>query len=185
MGLDLVEFVISVEDTFQIQIPDADAQTIATPRYLINYLTGRLPSGKSPPCLSQRAFYQLGSIIRRHLNLPRHALRPNTNLLDIFPTKGHAELWKAIGDEVGARKYWPRLGKPGWLERVETPRLNRFADIVRFMVARNPCLLLREGEGWTRHKVAEVVHGLIREQLGVRRDQYTEDSRWGSDMGIA
>jgi len=38
--------------------------------------------------------------------------------------------------------------------------------------------------GWTRRQLAEVVHGLIREQLGFQRGEYTEDSRWDQDMRI-
>ncbi len=184
MGLDIVEFVISVEDAFRVPIPDRDAEVLTTPRRLIDYLTSRLPSGLAPACLSQRAFHKLRSIICRRLKVSRTALRPNADLLDIFPKWGQAESWRTIADELGAGKYWPRLAKPGWFERFQSPRLNRLEELVRFIVARNPCLLLGEGEGWTRHQVAEVVHGLIRDQLGIRRDQYTEDSRWLQDMGV-
>jgi hypothetical protein len=43
MGLDLVEFVMSIEEAFQIRFPDEDMLAITTPRRLIDYLTARLP----------------------------------------------------------------------------------------------------------------------------------------------
>lgn len=39
MGLDLVEFVLAIEEEFDIQIPADAAENINTPRDLINYLT--------------------------------------------------------------------------------------------------------------------------------------------------
>jgi acyl carrier protein len=38
MGLDIVEFVIAVEGSFGIDIPDKDAESLETPRLLIEYL---------------------------------------------------------------------------------------------------------------------------------------------------
>jgi acyl carrier protein len=42
MGLDIVEFVIAVEGSFGIDIPDKDAESLETPRLLIEYLGGHL-----------------------------------------------------------------------------------------------------------------------------------------------
>jgi acyl carrier protein len=41
MGLDLVEAFMSVEEEFDISIPDEDAMVITTPRQLIEYLMAR------------------------------------------------------------------------------------------------------------------------------------------------
>jgi acyl carrier protein len=42
MGLDIVEFVIAVEGSFGIDIPDKDAESLETPRILIEYLDRQL-----------------------------------------------------------------------------------------------------------------------------------------------
>lgn len=187
MGLDLVMFALSVEDAFQVVIPNRDAEELLTPGRLIDYLTSRLPPGHAPPCLCQRAFYTLRTIICRRLNLSPRALGPSNDLLDLIPEPERARTWRTIAEELGARRYWPKLARPGWgwFEGMTSPRLHRFGDIVRFVAVRNPCLLLRPGEGWSRHQVAEVVHGLVREQLGLRRHEYAEDWRWSEDMGLS
>ena len=42
MGLDTVELVMAFEEEFGVTIPDADAQTMETPRAVIDYLGRRL-----------------------------------------------------------------------------------------------------------------------------------------------
>jgi len=41
MGLDLVEAVMRIEEEFEIRIADGDAETLTTPRMVIDYLMGR------------------------------------------------------------------------------------------------------------------------------------------------
>ena len=41
MGLDTVEFVMAVERELELEIPDADAERIATPGQMVSYLTTR------------------------------------------------------------------------------------------------------------------------------------------------
>jgi hypothetical protein len=41
MGLDTVEFIMRVEEAFDLSIPNEDAAAITTPRELVDYLMGR------------------------------------------------------------------------------------------------------------------------------------------------
>jgi len=43
MGLDIVEFVMDVEESFGISIPDDVAERFTTPRKLIDYILDRVP----------------------------------------------------------------------------------------------------------------------------------------------
>lgn len=180
MGLDITEFVISVEEAFRLTIPDKDAQEIATPRHLIDYIAQRLPSGQAPHCLSQRAFYRLRRVLSRRPNVARNVLVPDTRLLDILPKYEAAERWRAIGDELGMGPDWPRLR--GWFR--SGPPFRHIRGVVQFLVSQHPSLLLHPGEGWTRPMIAKAIHGLICETFGMQRDQYTEDSHFVKDMGL-
>jgi hypothetical protein len=53
-------------------------------------------------------------------------------------------------------------------------------DLVRFLLASTP--IEDEPFCWTRRQIASVVHALIVVELGVV--EYTEDSRWGEDLGF-
>ncbi len=46
MGLDTVEFVMAVEDAFQLKIPDAKAQKMLTPRQVVDYVLACLESAQ-------------------------------------------------------------------------------------------------------------------------------------------
>ena len=59
MGLDSVEFVMAVEEAFQIAIPDGEAERMLTPRQVVDYILGRLGAAERRVCLEQRAFYRL------------------------------------------------------------------------------------------------------------------------------
>jgi hypothetical protein len=48
----------------------------------------------------------------------------------------------------------------------------------------SPRSLVREGEGWTRPLIAAVLHTILHNLFGFRRDSYTEDSHFCRDMGI-
>jgi len=59
MGLDGVEFIMAVEEAFQIAIPDADAQQMFTPGDVVTYVYARVGSEGGHGCAEQRAFYRL------------------------------------------------------------------------------------------------------------------------------
>ena len=60
MGLDAVEIVMSVEETFGIEISDADAESLQTPKQLIEFICQRIKSSdEASICISQRAFLVL------------------------------------------------------------------------------------------------------------------------------
>ena len=81
MGLDIVEFVMSVEEKFCIEIPDADAQNLTTPRKLMDLHHDKSKGwSRIVGCLSQREFHRLRrALIARHW-ATRAGLKPDTPL---------------------------------------------------------------------------------------------------------
>ena len=59
MGLEIVKFVMEVEEAFQFRISDEEAQQLDTPRRCLDFIHGRVPQSTNDFCLSQRAFYRL------------------------------------------------------------------------------------------------------------------------------
>ena len=57
MGLDIVEFVMGVEEAVGVRIPDTVAANITTPRLLIDYLHGQLPQSRGPRTLGEASRY--------------------------------------------------------------------------------------------------------------------------------
>jgi hypothetical protein len=183
MGLDVVEFVMRVEETFDLKISDQDAQVLYTPRLIINYLMRRLLPAPADVCMSQRVFHNLRAALSQEVAVHRSSFRPQTNLLDLLPRDDSARIWNAVRHRLVARN-WPRLAKPGWFfENPDAPRLCIVQDIVRFLIAKNTAHPDLPRHRWTRDQISQVVHALIWEELGLPAWKYTEDSRFHEDMG--
>lgn len=94
MGLDLVELVIRTEEEFGVQIPDAVAANLITPRNVIDYLTTELNTVDRKICTSQQAFYFLRKFVLPQTSIARHSFRPQTSLDSVFSKKVRSEAWK-------------------------------------------------------------------------------------------
>jgi hypothetical protein len=111
MGLDIVEFVMSVEERFGIAIPDEDASNLVTPRKVVDYVMSKVTCGEDRGCLSQREFYRLRrALIARHWTT-RRELKPDTRLEGIVPKLNRRSLWKQLGEELQAPR-WNVLVRP-------------------------------------------------------------------------
>jgi hypothetical protein len=101
MGLEIVELVLAVEESFDIDIPDEHAQKIATPRQLVDYLARRLETASANVCLSQRAFYRLRRALRS-LDGDASTVCPESSLLPYFPRATRKARWQALTSALSA-----------------------------------------------------------------------------------
>ena len=86
MGLDVVELLLAAEEEFGLDIPDADAEKMTTPRMLADYVisrVGNLADGKGY-CLSQAGFYRIRSALVRQFGFARRDIRPDTRITDLL-----------------------------------------------------------------------------------------------------
>ena len=175
MGLDSVEFLLAVEQTFDLAIPDADASQLATPWHVVDYLERRLRSGAKPGCLEQRAFHRVRRAGMELLGHPRAAFVPDARWADLLPREQQARHWDALGAAVGLDAWPPR---PGFL-RSGPETVGATATL---LATRNAAALLKEGEGWTRPRIAEGVTRLMADELGIQSFRW--DDRFGRDLGV-
>jgi hypothetical protein len=186
MGLDVVEFVMAVEEAFALRFPDEDLIEVTTPRKLIDYVAASLSAVAADVCRSQRAFYRLRSSLAARVGCPRSAIRPETSLLELIPiAEGHA-VWEGARQDIGlaSATRWPRLDDQGWFDWFRGPRISTMREAVS-LIASHPVLAKGPESGWTREQISAVVYRLMREELGVNNwpwDGYTDDSTW-QDMG--
>lgn len=116
MGLDTVELVMKVEETFDLTIPDEEAEKILTLGDLYRFVLDRLEQPADGPsrCLSAQTFYRL----RRHLmggfRVERRRIRPASELAELFPEASRRADWSRLGASMG----WelPPLLPPKWVE---------------------------------------------------------------------
>lgn len=103
MGLDSIELVLAVEEEFGIDIDDADAANLFTPRLLANYIVSKLgvTHANDSRCLSQSAFYRIRSELIRRYGVSRKEVHPESRF-DSWIKKDVRRQWHALTAAVGA-----------------------------------------------------------------------------------
>lgn len=177
MGLDGVEFVMAVEEAFQIAIPDEDAQRMLTPGDVVSYVLSRLGSEKSHACLEQRAFYRLRNACMKVFSKPRTAIKPNTRWDDILPTRQRRHNWHLLHQATGT-PHWPRLTILGRVPAV----IATVGETARRLVSDGPAVFKHPEEGWTRRNVEDIIRKLMRDRLGIT--EFLWEQEFVKDLGV-
>jgi acyl carrier protein len=120
MGLDIVELVMAVEETFGIQIDDNDAlQIVGTPGNVAKYVAKRLSAARSGGCRSQARFYRLRGTLMRVWKTPRRKIRPATPLAELLPQDERLpERWARLSAALERPAMFPDLEYSPELARV-------------------------------------------------------------------
>lgn len=182
MGLAIIEFLIAVEDALGVRIPEGDAEAIATPRLLVNFLHGQLPQSHENRCLSQRAFYRIRGALVDRFGLDPKALRPDTEVQRMLPEAISKRHWAEIGVAVGIpKRNWPRIRGGGWFARNFLDRQPRtLGDAARQVASASPRALKQPGEGWAWNEIATVVDRCLRDWTGI--EDYSWDDRFIEEL---
>jgi acyl carrier protein len=113
MGLDGIELILRVEETFGVTIPDRDAANLRTVGDLYAWLAERVPAQRRTACLSATAFYRVRRGLCEQLHLERPDIRPDTPLQALFPRQRRRHYWRRLQGATGLRL--PELKRPPWL----------------------------------------------------------------------
>ena len=179
MGLDLVEFVMAVEDAFSVTIDDAEAEQIQTPAGMINCIARKLNATEGAPgvCPTMRAFHRMRSAVLAVQDIPRQQVKPGTSVVALFPSRRDDEGWSGFVAASG----FPRLPQPrGWFG-VPQPGVT-LAYLSRWVVSRHLRELKPRGEGWTRQEIRAAVRIIITLELGVV--DFADEDEFVRDMGL-
>ena len=114
MGLEFVELIMEVEDSFGIQISNdqaAELQTVGDLYALVLEKT-RVVQRKPNRGVTAATFYELRKkLITLSSNMS--SIRPSTEIPIVFPWHRRRMLSKRLSQEMGLR--FPALCRPGWL----------------------------------------------------------------------
>lgn len=176
MGLDGLEFVMSLEDAFGIHIPDEVVVHLVTPRMVVDWLDEQLVKGLNRVCLDQRAFYILRRAAMSTLRQPRARFRPSTRWEDVIPRRGRRRAWTLLRHAVGASK-WPALVPLRGFPRAAST----VGDTARYLATHAPGMLVRESS-WSRTQIEEVFSRLLCGTLGITA--FGWDQHFVKDLGL-
>ena len=93
MGLDGVEFILEVEERFEIGIEDGEAMGIATVRDLHDLVRSKIDSVPAGQCHTRHIFYRLRSALGSEFGVPRNAVEPTSEVDSLVPLKDRREAW--------------------------------------------------------------------------------------------
>jgi acyl carrier protein len=114
MGLDTVELVMTVEQTFEIAIRDEDAERIRTVGDLYQYILDKLGFEQAHNCLSGAMFYRVRRALVELFRIDRRSVRPGTLVEEIVPPSGRRMHWARLAEAV--RVPLPGLQRPRWVK---------------------------------------------------------------------
>lgn len=177
MGLDYVEIVLAVEETFGISIPDREAATLITPARLIAHVQQAVESKPVlRPCLSQRAFHRIRAHLCEVTRLPSKEIRLETRIDCLFPKDDRRQRWDAFRSVTGLQS----------LPNLTFGRGTLFSPkIVKDLVSHEVSAMsetLRASGSWTDQEVRSVVRLIISEQLGIKH--FEDSDEFVRDLGV-
>ena len=184
MGLDLVEYVMAVEEAFEIDIPDADAVHLETPAKLIDYVCARLGESADGPPLVQTAFYWLRRALADELTVPRGSIGPDTTIADLTE-RPEKDVWKAVAGRLEVNpKFLTDAPVEGWLAKLVRARGRSVGDLAKQLAMVHPSTFKRAGEGWTRAQITEVALRLVEYETGTAIGGAQLHSSFVRDLGM-
>jgi hypothetical protein len=121
MGLEGVELLLDVEETFSITIDDHDVASMIKVGDLYCYLVENVGLGTSDSatCLSSTVFYRLRRALIAALGVERKQVRPDTTVESLLPCPVRPEAWRRLGAALDLKL--PPLERPGWVYSVVIP----------------------------------------------------------------
>jgi hypothetical protein len=107
MGLDGVELILRIEETFSIEIDNRVVGQISTVGQCADIITQMVSGMQSSDCPSAKAFYCLRRSFIKMFGIQRNAVRPSTPVMPLLPLWGRTRIWKTLERELALRL--PRL----------------------------------------------------------------------------
>ena len=106
---------MEIEDVFDIQLEDAEAEKMRTPGDLIESVLSKVSRADVTVCLTQRAFNLLRKALLRALPLKRRQIAPAVPLGDLVAKNARDHLIAQLATELNTGPL-PVLVRPRWLE---------------------------------------------------------------------
>lgn len=113
MGLDTVEMVMAVEETFEIELSNEVAASCITPRLLIQAVAAQLQIADGPtPCLALLIFHRLRRAVIQTGGVARQDVRLDRLIGETLPPEAQRRQWQAVRELSCLREmpFWGLLG---------------------------------------------------------------------------
>lgn len=113
IGLDIISFIVRIEECFGITISDEDAEKVATVGDLFSYVRAKLAAGPSTQCLTAKAFYYLRRMLIEDYGCKQERIIPRMPLGELFPEDTRRQQLARLGRSlrVSLPRYMPAASR--------------------------------------------------------------------------
>ena len=175
MGMDSVELVLGIEETFGIAITDEQAERMSTPRDVVDFVIGAVPTIEGDRCTTREVFALLRQGLVHTLGVERDELRLDTKISSLVDKKSWPAVWARLRSEFGG-PHWPETLPAAGFFRAG-PRTLRELLLHVCMAFPAP----EAGGPWTREQVEFALRRILREVVGIQAyrsgDGFVDDLR--------
>lgn len=183
MGLDTVELVMEIEDEFEIDVPDEDAEKIQTCGDLHAYVLHRLRPLRGAPCRSAAAFHALRrSILRRLPGVRRRDVRPAARIHHLLG-EAHAHRWPDVARDCRLDRAYSFGGRT---DIYPPAAYTTLANLARRMAFPDWRESPPPGSGGTADELSrnvwQRITRIVVEQLGVRPQDVRPEAHFINDL---
>jgi hypothetical protein len=113
MGLDYIELVLAIEETFQVHFEDWEIHRVETFDDLNQLIRAKLQLQGSGACLTSVAFYRTRRALVDSLGIDRREVRTLTPIELLLPRDRRREKWRKMSDSQELK--FPSLAHPWWV----------------------------------------------------------------------
>jgi acyl carrier protein len=116
MGLDTVELIMAVEEAFDVEITDVEAEQVSTVGQMYALIINKLAPSQPQRCMSSVLFYRTRRALMGLHDVPRRSITPSTPMDSLLPASRRRAHWQDLG-------YVLRAQLPGMELPTRTSRL--------------------------------------------------------------
>ena len=175
MGMDSVELVLEIEETFGIEITDEQAERMSTPRDVVDFVMGEVPTIAGDRCTTRAVFSQLREGLAQTLGAKHDELRLDTKISSLVDKKSWPGIWTRLRSDFGGPEWPETLPVAGFFRA--GPRTLRELLLHVCMAFPAP----EAGGPWTREQVEFALRRILREVVGIHAyrsgDGFVDDLR--------
>ena len=107
MGLEAIELIIKIEESFKICISDAEAEKISTVGELYACLIGQIERFNLLPCCTASRFNLIRKLLMTNYQIYRADIKLSSILIDLIPQTERQNFWRIIQSNSSVKL--PRL----------------------------------------------------------------------------
>ena len=196
MGLDSVELLMTIEDKFGIQIPDREAENIATVEHMVDAVYEKIKVSADNKCLSQIIFYRIRKVFEEFGN-SRVDITPDTKMSHLLSSTNLQSDWESLREKLGLKipdlvdldndktlnKEVRFLGLKLW-DRSEPIADNTIRKFIDWIISMNHNELISIENISSKYEIERIVCAIIEDRIGVPLSEIELHHSLTSDLGI-